>query len=110
MEGQHRPSVATVAAGPDGRRMYAAMPVPACTPEQIAARDAALLAEAERVRSFCEEQERAREEGEAAEARAAQERDLQRGRQAGERRPTQVRKRLRERRDYSLVFVPSHVG
>ena len=36
--------------------MYAGMPVSACTPEQIAARDAAPLEEAERVRSFYEGQ------------------------------------------------------
>jgi len=36
--------------------MYAEMPVPACTPEQIAAGDAAPLEEAERVRSFYEGQ------------------------------------------------------
>ena len=63
--------------------MYAGMPVPACTPEQIAARDDAPLEKAERVRSFYEGQERAREEREAAEARAAQERDIERRRQAG---------------------------
>ena len=63
--------------------MYAGMPVPACTPEQIAARDAAPLEVAARVRSFYEGQERAREEREAAEARAARERDIERSRQAG---------------------------
>jgi hypothetical protein len=63
--------------------MYAGMPLPACTPEQIAARDAAPLEEAGRVRSSYEGQERAREEREAAEARPAQERDIERGRQAG---------------------------
>jgi hypothetical protein len=63
--------------------MYAAMPVPACTPEQITARDAALKEEAERVAAFYFNQERRREEREAAEARVAQERDIERGRQAG---------------------------
>jgi hypothetical protein len=75
--------VATVAAGPDGRRDVRWNAGTACTPEQIAARNAAPLEEAERVRSFYEGQERAREEREAAEARAAQERDIERRRQAG---------------------------
>jgi hypothetical protein len=63
--------------------MYAAMLVPACTPEQSAARDAALREEAERVAEFYFNQERRREEREAAEASAARERDIERGRQAG---------------------------
>jgi hypothetical protein len=59
------------------------LPEPPCTPEQLAARDAERIAEAERVRAFYERQERAREEREAAEARAARDRDIERGRQAG---------------------------
>ena len=51
--------------------------------EQIAARDAPLKEEAERVAAFYANQERMREEREAAEARAAQERDIERRRQAG---------------------------
>ena len=58
-----------------------AIPAPPCTPEQIAVRDAALKAEAER--AFCQAQERMREERELAEARAARERDIERRRQAG---------------------------
>jgi hypothetical protein len=42
-----------------------------------------LKAEAERVAAFYAAQERIREERELAEARAAQERDIERGRQAG---------------------------
>jgi hypothetical protein len=62
--------------------MYA-LPAPPVTPEQIAARDAASQEEAERVAEFYLNQERRREEREAAEARAAQERDIERRRQAG---------------------------
>jgi hypothetical protein len=62
--------------------MYA-LPAPPVTPEQIAARDAAMKEEAERVAEFYFNQERRREEREAAEARAAQERDIERRRQAG---------------------------
>jgi hypothetical protein len=71
-----RPLGAQVAA------MYA-LPAPAVTPEQIAGRDAALKEEAERVAAFYFNQERRREEREAAEAHAAQERDIERRRQAG---------------------------
>ena len=71
-----RPLGAQVAA------MYA-LPAPPVTPEQIAARDAASQEEAERVAEFYLNQERRREEREAAEARAAQERDIERRRQAG---------------------------
>jgi hypothetical protein len=71
-----RPLGAAVATG------YA-LPAPPCTPEQIAARDAARQEEAERVRAFYERQERAREEREAAEAHAAREREIERRRQAG---------------------------
>jgi len=53
------------------------------TPEQVAARDAARRAEAEKMDDFYNRQERAREEREAAEARAAQEGDIERRRQAG---------------------------
>jgi hypothetical protein len=60
-----------------------AIPAPPCTPEQIAARDAARQAEAEKMAEFYNRQERAREERELAEARAARERDIERGRQAG---------------------------
>jgi hypothetical protein len=60
-----------------------ALPAPPCTPEQIAARDAARQAEAEKMADFYKRQERAREEREAAEARAAQERDIERRREAG---------------------------
>ena len=47
-----------------------AIQAPPCTPEQIAARDAARQAEAERVAAFYAAQERNREERELAEARA----------------------------------------
>ena len=60
-----------------------AIQAPPCTPEQIAARDAARQAEAEKMAEFYNRQERAREERELAEARAAQERDIERRRQAG---------------------------
>jgi hypothetical protein len=60
-----------------------AISAPPCTPEQIAARDAVRQAEAERMAAFYEAQERTREEREAAEARAARERDIERRRQAG---------------------------
>jgi hypothetical protein len=60
-----------------------AIPAPPCTPEQIAARDAVRQEEAERMAAFYAAQERIREEREAAEARAAQERDIERRRQAG---------------------------
>ena len=60
-----------------------ALPAPPCTPEQIAARDAVRPAEAERMAALYAAQERAREEREAAEARAAQERYIERRRQAG---------------------------
>ena len=46
--------VATVVAGPDGRRDVRWNAGTACTPEQIAACNAAPLEEAERVRSFYE--------------------------------------------------------
>jgi hypothetical protein len=60
-----------------------AIPAGPSTPEQVAARNDALRAEAERVAAFYEAQERAREEREATEARAAQERDIEHRRQAG---------------------------
>jgi hypothetical protein len=60
-----------------------AIPAPPCTPEQIAARDAARQAEAEKMADFYNRQERAREEREAVEARAARERDIARRREAG---------------------------
>jgi hypothetical protein len=63
--------------------MYAALPVPPCTPEQFAARDALRQQEAARVAAFYGERQQEREERKAAEARAAQERDIERRRQAG---------------------------
>jgi hypothetical protein len=61
---------------------YVIPPIPA-TPEQGAARDVIREAEAERMAEFYRRQERAREQRELAEARAAQERDIERRRQAG---------------------------
>jgi len=55
----------------------------AITPEQIAIRDAARQAESERVAAFYRDQERTREEREAAEAHAGQEGNIERRRQAG---------------------------
>ena len=60
-----------------------AIPAPPCTAEQIAARDAARQAEAEKMAAFYEAQEQMRVEREAAEARAARERDIERRREAG---------------------------
>jgi hypothetical protein len=60
-----------------------ALPPPPITPEQIAARDAARQADSERAAAFYAARERAREEREAAEARADEERDIERRRQAG---------------------------
>jgi hypothetical protein len=52
-------------------------------PEEVAARNAALKDEAERVGAFYVAQEKAREQRDAAEARAAREHGVKRGRQAG---------------------------
>jgi hypothetical protein len=55
-----------------------AIPASPCTAEQIAVRDAARQAEAEKMADFYKRKELAREEREAAEARAARERDIER--------------------------------